>query len=78
VVNFVIVGFLWIALELCENGSLTKQLERLRLRDYKIIDGQVTRETHSTLVLEQLLERLMLWCKQIASGMEHLETLSVK
>jgi len=75
------LGFLAIALELCVNGSLKDELKKLRNGDYKIIlDECVEVEMKQTvkIKLAELFPKLFKWCKEIASGMEHLENLSVK
>jgi len=43
-----------------------------------MIDHQQARTPKERQKLKLLLQMLLCWCKQIASGMEHLENLSVK
>jgi len=72
-----ILGFLAVALELCEKGSLKGELDKLRSGDYKIIDKHV--EISQVKVnLGKLLPKLLKWCEEVASGMEHLEKLTVR
>jgi len=79
IIDFAIVGLLFTVLELCEKGSLKKELDTLRSGEYKIIDHhQQTQILKDRVKLKHLLQMLLRWCKQVASGMEHLENLSVK
>jgi len=52
-------------------------LKKLRNGDYKIIDEHVEM-SQAKLKLGKLLPDLLRWCKEVASGMEHLEKLSVR
>jgi len=55
-----------------------EETSELKFQESKVHSSQFTRESNALLKLEHLLLMQIRCCKQIASGMEHLENLSAK